>query len=75
LAHTWMMSVAKIIEIVGSSEVGWEDMAQKAIEEAKKTVRGIHELEIVDMTASVDKESGKIKKFKSAVNIAFSIED
>lgn len=31
-----MMSVAKIIEIVGSSEVGWEDAAQKAIDEAKK---------------------------------------
>jgi hypothetical protein len=29
----------------------------------------------VDMTASVDKESGKIKKFKSAVKIAFSVED
>jgi len=27
------------------------------------------------MTASVDKESGKIKKFKSAVKIAFSVED
>jgi dodecin len=36
------MSVAKIIEIVGSSEVGWEDAAQKAVDEAKKTIRGIH---------------------------------
>jgi hypothetical protein len=27
------------------------------------------------MTASVDKESGKIKKFKSGVKIAFSVED
>jgi dodecin len=53
------MSVAKIIEIVGSSEVGWEDAAQKAVDEAKKTIRNVHGLEIVDMTASVDKESGK----------------
>lgn len=75
LADTWIMSVAKIIEIVGSSEVGWEDAAQKAVDEAKKTLRGIHGLEIVDMTASVDKESGKIKKFKSGVKIAFSVED
>jgi flavin-binding protein dodecin len=69
------MSVAKIIEIVGSSEKGWEDTAQKAIDEAKKTIRGIHGLEILHMTASVDKETGKIKKFKSSVKIAFSIED
>jgi len=69
------MSVAKIIEIVGSSEKGWEDAAQKAVDEAKKTIRGIHGLEIVDMTASIDKETGKIKKFKSSVKIAFSIED
>jgi dodecin len=31
-----MVHVAKIIEIVGSSDKGWEDAAQVAVDEAKK---------------------------------------
>jgi flavin-binding protein dodecin len=36
-----MVHVAKIIEIIGSSDKGWEDAAQVAIDEAKKTIHGI----------------------------------
>ena len=68
------MSVAKIIELVGSSEKGWEDAAQKALDEAKKTIRGIHGLEVVDMTASVDEETSKITKYKTSIKIAFNVE-
>jgi dodecin len=31
-----MTNVAKIIEIIGSSDKSWEDAAQVAVEEAKK---------------------------------------
>ncbi len=48
-----MTHVAKIIELVGSSDVGWTAV-QAAIDEAKKTVHGIHGVEIVSMTAQVD---------------------
>jgi flavin-binding protein dodecin len=33
--------IAKITEIVGSSEKGWEEAAQVALDEAKKTIREI----------------------------------
>jgi flavin-binding protein dodecin len=46
------MSVAKIVEIVGSSNEGWEDAAQNAVNEAAKTIREIHGIEIKDMTAT-----------------------
>ena len=46
--------VAKIIEIIGSSDKGWEDAAQVAVDEAKRTLHGIHGIEVVDMTANVD---------------------
>jgi flavin-binding protein dodecin len=36
-----MTDVAKIIEIVGSSDKGWQDAAQAALDEAKKTIHGI----------------------------------
>ena len=32
--------VAKIVEIVGSSEKSWQDAAQAAVSEAKRTVQG-----------------------------------
>ena len=41
--------VAKIVEIVGSSEKSWQDAAQAAVSEAKKTVRGIKGLEVQDI--------------------------
>jgi flavin-binding protein dodecin len=49
-----MTTVAKIIEVIGSSEKGWEETAQAAVNEAKKTIHEIHGVEILDMTAKVD---------------------
>jgi flavin-binding protein dodecin len=49
-----MTHVAKIVEIIGSSDKGWEEAAQVAIDEAKKTIHGITGLEVTDMTAKVE---------------------
>jgi flavin-binding protein dodecin len=69
-----MSRIAKVIEIIGSSESGWEQAAQVAIDEAKKTVHGIHGLEITDMTAKVDPNTGKISEYRAAVKISFAVE-
>ena len=69
-----MVHVAKIIEIIGSSDKGWEDAAQVAVDEAKKTIHGITGLEINDMTAKVDPNTGRITQYRAAVKIAFGIE-
>jgi hypothetical protein len=68
-----MSSVAKIIEVIGISNKGWEDAAQIAVTEAKKTVHGIHGIKVQDMTAEVD-SSGKITKYKTTVKISFGVE-
>jgi flavin-binding protein dodecin len=34
------MTLAKVIEIIGSSQNGWEEAAQVAIDEAKRTIHG-----------------------------------
>jgi flavin-binding protein dodecin len=49
-----MTHVAKIIEIVGSSEQGWNEAVQAAFDEVKKTVKGITGLEVTGKTAKVD---------------------
>jgi dodecin len=69
-----MTHVAKIIEIIGSSQSGWEEAAQVAIDEARKTIHGIHGVEITDMTAKVDPNTGKITEYRAAVKISFAVE-
>ncbi len=66
--------VAKIVEIVGSSEKSWQDAAQAAVTEARKTVRGIKGLEVQDMTAKVDPSTGNITQYRVCVKLAFGIE-
>jgi dodecin len=68
------MSVAKIVEIVGSSNKGWEDAAQNAVNEAVKTIREIHGIEVKDMTATIDQSTGKITQYRTAVKLSFGVE-
>jgi flavin-binding protein dodecin len=65
-----MTHVAKIVEIIGSLDKGWEEAAQVAIDEAKKTIHGITGLEVTDMTAKVDPRSGMISQYRAAVKIS-----
>jgi flavin-binding protein dodecin len=69
-----MVHVAKIVEIVGSSDKSWQDAAQVAIDEAKKTIHGITGLEVTDMTAKVDPNTGRITQYRAAVKISFGVE-
>jgi dodecin len=69
-----MTRIAKVVEIVGSSDKGWQDAAQAALDEAKKTIHGITGVEVGDMTAKVDPNSGNIIEYHTAVKIAFGVE-
>src|SRR6185295_12862453 len=62
--YVLMTHVVKIIELVGSSEKGWTEAAQSALDEAKKTIKGITGLEVNDITASVDPNTNTIKEYK-----------
>ena len=67
------MSVAKVIEIVGNSPKSWQDAAQKAVTQTAKTIRNIHGVKVVGMTAKV--RDGKISQYRATVKIAFGVED
>jgi dodecin len=69
-----MTDVAKVIELVGSSDKSWQDAAQVALDEAKKTIHGITGVEVGDMTAKVDPTTGNITEYHTAVKIAFGVE-
>lgn len=68
------MSTAKIVEIVGTSDKGWQDAAEVAVNESMKTLRGIRGIEVVDQTAHVDANTGKITKYKTCVKLSFGVE-
>ncbi len=67
------MSVAKIIELVASSDKSWDDAVRAAVVEAAKTVRGIRGVDVQDWTARV--EDGRIVEYKANVKIAFGVEE
>jgi hypothetical protein len=65
------MTVAKIIELVGESKVGWEDAVKNAIEDASRTVENMRGVEVYNWTASID--NGKIVDYKANIKVAFGV--
>lgn len=64
--------VAKVIEVIGTSEISWEDAAAQAVKAAARTLHGITGVEITNMTAKV--EDGKIVSYKTTVKIVFAVD-
>ena len=67
------MAVIKVIELVGSSQTGWEDAARNALKEASETVRSIRGLDVINQTATV--KDGVIADYRTNVRISFVVED
>lgn len=69
-----MADIASVIELVGSSEKGWTEAIQAALDEANKTIKGITGLEVTDKTAKVDPTSGEITEYRAGIKVAFGVE-
>ena len=67
------MTVAKIIEIVGASEVSWEDAVKKALERTSKTIRNIKGIDVLGFKAVV--RDNKIVEYRAHLKISFVVED
>jgi len=65
-------SVAKVIELIGSSPKGWEDAAANAVKEAAKTVRNIRGIYLKECTAKVKGDT--IVEYRSVVKISFVVD-
>jgi dodecin len=66
------MKILKVIEVLASSEKGWEDAAQNALKQASKNVRGIRSVNIQNMSAVV--EGKKIVEYRINAKLSFEIE-
>ena len=65
-------SVYKVIELVGTSEVSWEEAAKAAVEVAGKSLRDLRVAEIGKLDLKV--EDGKVVAYRARVSISFKVE-
>ncbi|MBY8983119.1 MAG: dodecin domain-containing protein [Candidatus Lokiarchaeota archaeon] len=68
-----MSYVYKSIELVGTSEINWADAVQNAYKEAKKTLRGIRNIEILSSDVKVKEDIDKLI-YRVRVRLNFEIE-
>ncbi len=62
-------SVYKIIELVGTSKVSWEEAAGSAIEKASETLRDLRIAEVSAMDMQI--KDGKIEFYRTKVKVSF----
>ena len=66
-------STYKIIEVVGTSDVSWEEAAKTAVDTVSKTVRDIRVAEINKLDMKI--EDGKVTAYRARVNLSFKYEN
>lgn len=66
------MSVYKVIELVGTSKVSWEEAARAAIETAGESLRDLRVAEVTKLDIRLD--DGEIVEYWARVMVSFKYE-
>lgn len=66
------MAVLKVIEVLSSSEVSWEDATRKAVTQAAKSLKNIRSVYIQEQSATVNE--GNVVEFRVNLKLTFEIE-
>ncbi len=66
-------SVYKVIELVGTSEVSWEQAAKNAIERAAKSLKNLRIAEVGQLDLKLD--DGEVVAYRARVSVSFKYED
>jgi len=61
--------VYKIVELVGTSKISWEDAAKQAISMAGKEISDLRIAEITKLDMRI--EGGQIASYRARVNVSF----
>ncbi|RLD22253.1 MAG: transporter [Bacteroidetes bacterium] len=67
------MSVYKVIEIVGTSDVSWEDAAAKAVERAGKTLEDLRIGEVVTQDVTIN--NGLVIAYRTKLSVSFKFKE
>ncbi len=66
------MAVLKVIEVLSSSTISWEDATRKAVAHAAKSLKNIRSVYVQDQSASV--KDGKVTEYRVNLKLTFEIE-
>ena len=61
--------VYRIVDVVGVSEVSWEDAGRQAIKTASKSLRDLRIAEVTKLDVKV--EDGKVVQFRTRLSLSF----
>jgi flavin-binding protein dodecin len=64
--------VYRVIDVVGSSKISWEDAAKHAVETAAKSIRDLRIAEVAKMDVRVEK--GKVVAYRTRLQVSFKYE-
>ena len=67
------MSIYKVIEVIGTSDVSWEDAAKKAVERASQTLEDLRIAEVV--TQDVKIENGTVVAYRTKLSLSFKFRE
>jgi dodecin len=67
------MPIVKIIEVIASSQKGFDDAVENAVKEVSKTIRNIDSVYVKDMKVHV--KEGKISTWGVVCKVSFRIDD
>ncbi|AXT51399.1 dodecin domain-containing protein [Aquimarina sp. BL5] len=65
------MAIVKVIEVIATSEKGWEDAAKNGIKEASKTVKNIKSAWVSDQKMII--KDNEISAYRVILKISFEI--
>jgi flavin-binding protein dodecin len=63
------VSTYKIIEVVATSKISWEDAAKNAVATASKSLRDLRIAEVKQFDMKI--ESGKVTAYRVRLNLSF----
>jgi flavin-binding protein dodecin len=67
-----VMSVYKVIDIVGTSSNSWEEAAAEAVRTVRQTIRDVRVAEVVRQDIHLDDDGGII--YRSKLQVSFKYE-
>jgi flavin-binding protein dodecin len=66
-------SIYKVIELVGTSNVSWEDAAKKVVERAGKSLKDLRVAEVAEQDLKI--ENGKVVAYRTKLRVSFRFHD
>lgn len=67
------MSIAKVTEVISSSEKGFDDAVEQGVKRASKTLKNVKSIWIKEQKAMVD--GNKITEYRVTMKVSFIIKD